>query len=203
MLTIAYPVAFLTAFSAQSVISQLRQTTISPSVIHHINLLLDEIITSLISTAQSINPKDLRVNAVNKVFSAGNDARESTGIRSLARDCTGEAELELRSWYEMEKGAKRGFPPNHSGRGMTAARETADTPFPVEQAVAIIRLRVSELSVSRKCSSSSWQSFSPPVPGHDQLEQEAYADWRAAGGDASHATIEPAAAWIHAFVECV
>lgn len=144
----ANPVAFLTAFSAQSVISQLRQTAIAPAVIHHINLLLDEIIYSLISTAQSIHPKDLRTDAVPKVFSAGKNGPESTGIRSLARECTGEAELELRSWYEINPGPKKGFPPANSGRGMMANKEAADADFPVEQAVAIMRLRVSELSAS-------------------------------------------------------
>jgi hypothetical protein len=201
----ATPVAFLGVVSAEATISQLRQTKIQPSVIHLINLLLDEIISSLISTAQSINPTDIRINAVPHVFSAGNNRPESTGIKSLARECTAEAELEVRSWHEINPSAKRGFPPGTKGRGMSPSMEQANAPFPVDRAVDLMRLRVSELSASsfkvKHKREADEQGYSPGVDNFEAIDEKVVAAWKAAGGDGSPNTIEPASAWVHAFVE--
>jgi len=146
-LTAAAPISFLTAFSAESLISGLQHKKIAPSVLHHINLLLDEVLVSLVTAAESINPRHLRAEGIPVVFSSGG-SHESTGIKSLSRECTGEAELELRAWYELSGGSKKGFPPGTNGRGMTATREAQTAKFPLQQAIELLRLRVSELSVS-------------------------------------------------------
>jgi len=200
ILTIASPVSFLTAFSAESLISGLQHKRVAPSVLHHINLLLDELLVSLVTAAQSINPKHLRADGVPQVFTSGS-SHESTGIKSLARECTGEAELELRAWYEMSGGVKKSFPPGSNGRGMTGMKEGQNARFPLQEAVDLLRLRISELSVSRRCYHTNSQSTSPPLDDYDRIEANVIAAWTKAGGDPSEYTIEPAAAWMHAFIE--
>lgn len=139
---------FLGEFSAESLISGLQHKKIHPSVLHHINFLLDEVLSALITKASSINPKDIRATGVPAVFSSGN-AHESTGIKALARECVGEAEMELRAYHaHMVQGNARGFHPSQQGRGMTASKEAAEAKFPTAEAIQLLRMRLSDLSVS-------------------------------------------------------
>ncbi len=136
------PPSYLSSPSANALISELRPTTLSPPALTHINLLLHELLVSLLSAAQSLNPRDLRVRGIPSVFSASG----STGLRALGRSAVGEAELELRSWYESHPFAKQAntsFPPDGKGRGLVR-----EEPFPLTQAIELLRLRCVALSVS-------------------------------------------------------
>jgi hypothetical protein len=54
--------------SANALISDLRPTTISPPALQHLNLVLDELLEALVEAAGSIDPKDIKVKGVPKVF---------------------------------------------------------------------------------------------------------------------------------------
>jgi hypothetical protein len=55
-----------------------------------------------------------------------------------------EAELELRSWYDANPGARRGaFGPEGQGTGVKVARA-----FPIEEATALLKLKCVSFSVS-------------------------------------------------------
>jgi len=135
-------------------ISDLRPTTISQPALLHVNLLLDELITSIITTSSSINPYHLRLQGIPSVFSSDKSisgVTESTGIRSLGRAAVGEAEMELRSWYGLNatKGRAMGFKPDGKGRGMVEGMERANKEFPVHKALDLLRLKCLSFSVSR------------------------------------------------------
>lgn len=69
-------------------------------------------------------------------------------MRALGRSAIGEAELEVRSWYDSHPGgragARSGFPPDGQGNGLR--REGGM--FPVKQATELLRYKCSEFSVS-------------------------------------------------------
>lgn len=132
---VASPPEYLSGTSANALISDLRPTTVTPQALLHINLFLDEILSSLIVSAESLNPKDLRTAGVPAVFS-GDKAADSTGPRALGRAAVSEAELELRSWYDSHGGAGKGFPPSGSGNGMKTQK-----PFAREEAVEVMRVK--------------------------------------------------------------
>ena len=142
---------FLSSTSANAIVSDLRPTSVSSPALHHVNLFLDELLTSLISSAQSINPSDLRATGVPAVFSGDKSAGESTGPRSLGRAAVGEAEMELRSWFDQnaQGSGGRGFPPSGKGRGMTDTKERAEARFPEREAVQLMRVKVASFSVSQ------------------------------------------------------
>ena len=157
-LTPVRPVHYLSAASGNAIISEMRPTTMAPSVLLHINLLLDEVMSALLTAAQSLNPKELRSDGVPAVFSSGSSGPESTGLRSFARECVAEAELEVRSWHELNPGQKSGFPPGGKGRGLTAAKESSNARFPHQEALEVLRLRCSELSVSDRRARTSYDT---------------------------------------------
>lgn len=56
--------------------------------------------------------------------------------------------MELRAYHEhMVQGNARGFPPSQQGRGMTASKEAAQAKFPTTEAIQLLRMRLSDLSV--------------------------------------------------------
>ena len=107
----------------------------------------------------------------------------------------------MRAWYDLSGGSKKGFPPGANGRGLTGTREGQNSKFPTQEAIELLRFRVSELSVSTDRSITDDQSTSPPLDDYDEIETNVIKAWTKAGGDPSEYTVEPAAAWMHAFVE--
>ncbi|KAJ9099967.1 hypothetical protein QFC21_003975 [Naganishia friedmannii] len=59
---------YVSARSANALISDLRPTTIAPSALHHLNLVLDELVEALVEAAGSIDPKDIKTKGVPRVF---------------------------------------------------------------------------------------------------------------------------------------
>lgn len=186
-------VPFLSATSANALISDLRPTTLAPSALQHINILLDELLASLISAADSINPSHLRLNGIPAVFSGDKAAGDTTGLRALGRSAVGEAELELRSWYETHAGGRRkGFPSDGQGRGMTGSKEMAGAAFPVEKAADLMKFRCATFS-----------TLAPQTPPPEGVEDSLTAAWKSAGGDVSEETLAPAGLWLTAILEHV
>ncbi|WVR05265.1 hypothetical protein IAU60_002277 [Kwoniella sp. DSM 27419] len=189
-ISVAEPTPFLSFQSANALISDLRPTTVSDPALRCLNSLLDELLISLISATQSLNPYDLRKDGINSVFSTGTDKGvaqgDRTGVRTLGRSAVAEAELELRSWQDGREGSK-GFPPDGNGSGVRGARA-----FPMEQAVALMRL---------KC--VSFCTLAEQDGGDEQDEDEVLLAWKSAGGDGSDETVEPAALWLTAVIEHV
>ena len=137
------PPFYLSASSANALISDLQPTTISPPALLHVNLFLDEILYTLLSSAESLNPSAIRSAGVPAVFSADKGS-ESTGIRSLGRSAVGEAELELRSWVESN-GRAEGFGRDGKGTGMRRGG------FALQEAFEVMRGKCEEFSVSQTC----------------------------------------------------
>ncbi|WWD15867.1 hypothetical protein CI109_100291 [Kwoniella shandongensis] len=181
--------AYLSSLSANALISDLRPTTLSPASLTHLNLLLDELLVSLISASQSINPNDLRREGISAVFSTGTGpgAGESTGVRALGRSAVAEAEVELRSWQDGRAKGSRGFPPDGKGPGTVG-----DRAFPLSQAVDLLRVKCVALS-----------TLAPQDAEEEKKEEELMAAWKRAGGDISEETVEPAGLWITAIIEHV
>lgn len=101
--------------------------------------------SSLILSAESLNPKDLRTAGVPAVFN-GDKAADSGGPRALGRAAVGEAELELRSWYESQGGIGKGFGPGGlGGNGMKAAKA-----FAKQEAIEVMRVKTATLCVSTR-----------------------------------------------------
>ncbi|WVQ78066.1 hypothetical protein IAT38_000147 [Cryptococcus sp. DSM 104549] len=183
----AQPTTYLSSASADALISDLRPTTLSPLALTHLNTLLDELLISLLSSAQSLNPFDLRREAVPSVFSGEKGlAGDSTGTRALGRSAVAEAEVELRSWHEGRAGG-RGFPPDGKGAGTRSERA-----FPLMQAVELMRL---------KC--VAFSTLAPQDAQDEAAEAEALAAWKKVGGDVSEETVEPSGLWITAIIEHV
>jgi hypothetical protein len=133
------PPTYLSAASANALISEIQPTTILPPALLHINLFLDEILFLLLSSSQSLNPSEIRSTGVPAVFSA-DKAGESTAIRSLGRSAVGEAELELRSWSESNGSTKIGF--GKDGTGMKRGG------FALQEAFQAMRGKCEEFSAS-------------------------------------------------------
>ncbi|KAK4686625.1 hypothetical protein P7C73_g3502, partial [Tremellales sp. Uapishka_1] len=172
---------YLSAASANALISELRPTTLSPSALMHLNLVLDELLVSLLTAAESLNPNHLRLQGVPAVFSG----EGSTGLRALGRTAVGEAELELRSWYEGNP-SRRGFPPNGQGSGMRPAKGE----FALPQAVELMRVKILAFS-----------TLAPEDALSEEEEVEAVQGWKAVGGEASEETVAPAGLWITAIID--
>ncbi|OCF45484.1 hypothetical protein I317_00731 [Kwoniella heveanensis CBS 569] len=174
--------------SSNALISDLRPTHISPAALSCLNALLDELLISILTASQSLNPYDLRREGLPSVFCGekGVPQGESTGVRALGRSAVAEAELELRSWQEG-RDVSRGFAPDGQGNGMRG-----DRPFALTQAVEIMRL---------KC--VSFSTLAPQDPSNEATEDEVLLSWKKAGGDSSEDTLEPAALWLTAIIEHV
>ncbi|KIR53185.1 hypothetical protein I315_04222 [Cryptococcus gattii Ru294] len=179
MAVAAQPTPYLSHTSANALISDLRPTTFSDAALTHLNTLLDELLIALLTSAQSLNPLDLRREAIPSFFSGDRGTGDTTGVRALGRNAVAEAELELRSWQEGR--SVRGYPPDGKGPGTRTDRS-----FPLLQAVDLMRV---------KCAAFSDES--------DQKEAQALAAWKKVGGDASEETVVPSALWITAIIEHV
>ncbi|KIR58704.1 hypothetical protein I314_05543 [Cryptococcus bacillisporus CA1873] len=179
MAVAAQPTPYLSLTSANALISDLRPTTFSDAALTHLNTLLDELLIALLTSAQSLNPSDLRREAIPSFFSGDRGTGDTTGVRALGRNAVAEAEVELRSWQEGR--SVRGYPPDGKGPGTRTDRS-----FPLLQAVDLMRV---------KCAAFSDES--------DQKEAQALAAWKKVGGDASEETVVPSALWITAIIEHV
>ena len=126
---------------------------------------------SLITAAQSINPVHLRTRGVPAVFNIDRDREgfehalhSHSSVGSLGHSAVGEAELEIRGWYDAHPTARKGvsgFPPGGTGNGVAAAPRKKNgaasspsaqptpsaTAFPVDQAIELMRVKVSMFSV--------------------------------------------------------
>ncbi|RSH91296.1 hypothetical protein EHS25_009595 [Saitozyma podzolica] len=135
---------YVSELSANAVISEHRPIQLSPSALQHVNLLVDELLTSIISSAASFNPKDIRLVGVPAVFGGAGEkhaAGQSTGPRALARAAVNEAEVELRSWYAGHPAPRGGrWPPDGEGRGLTLSKERSGAAFPMKEALEYVRI---------------------------------------------------------------
>lgn len=139
--------------SANALLSDLRPTTLSITTLAHLNALLDELLVSIVSSARSINLTHLRTRGASAILTADGQPGEHASLGALGRAAVGEAEVEIRSWYEGHPTARKGvsgFPPNGQGRGLTADAEETGKPFPVLAAVELMRFKVGTLAVSRR-----------------------------------------------------
>ena len=62
--------AYVSARSANALISDLAPTSLTPEALLHLNLVLDELVASLIIAAQSIAPNDIKHRAIAQVFAS-------------------------------------------------------------------------------------------------------------------------------------
>jgi hypothetical protein len=175
---------YLSERTANALVSDLRPVKISDQALEYINLILDEILCSLIAKAESIDPRDLKLKGIPAVFSAESSStptptkthfripshghRRSTsgfgsnsninplstapspheaGSRTLGRDAVNEAELELTAWNAARDQAKREDAFLKNARGLVPSIG-AEAPFPIREAVDLLRLKVSAYSVS-------------------------------------------------------
>lgn len=67
--------AYVSSRSANALISELSPTVLAPDALLHLNLVLDELLGSLVSAAQSIAPDDIKTKAIGKVFANVNLTR--------------------------------------------------------------------------------------------------------------------------------
>lgn len=125
-----------------------------PQTLQIVNAFLDELIIATVITAKSINPEHFRYRGVQGALGSlptPESPVQQASLGPLGRAVVGEAELELRSWYEGHPTAQRGqsgFPPDGNGRGMVGAMESAGIEFPLAEANQLMRLKVAMLSVS-------------------------------------------------------
>ncbi|WWC61148.1 uncharacterized protein I303_103727 [Kwoniella dejecticola CBS 10117] len=179
---------YLSSISANALISDLRPTTLSVPALQLLNAFLDEVLVSLITAAESLNPSDLRKEGIPSVFSAptGSTGGENSNLRALGRSAVAEAEVELRSWLEG-KGPTKGFAPDNQGTGMRNGRI-----FNPEKAIELMQF---------KC--VSYSTMASQDPTNESSEEDILTAWKKVGGDAGEDTVEPAALWITAIIEHV
>lgn len=161
---VTYPI--VSATSANALLSDLRPTTLAAPALAYINLLLDELLVTIIKSAESINPTDLRTYGIPAVFAVERDAPEHASLGALGRAAVGEAEVEIRAWYNGHPTARKGvsgYPPDGHGKGLTA--ECEDRPFPAREAVELMRLKVATFSVS------AYATALRDCPGYAACEQ--------------------------------
>lgn len=148
---------FVSAPSANAILSDLRPTTLTAPALEHVNAFLDELLVSLIKAARSINPSHLRTRGVAAVFAADRDGgeRSRSSVGALGHAAVGEAEVEIRGWYDSHPTACKGvsgFPPTGKGSGLAARadrkNELSLSAFPVHEAIELMRVKVTMFSVS-------------------------------------------------------
>lgn len=128
------PPNYLSPRSADALISDLRPTQLHPQALHHLNLLLDELVVLLVTAAQSLNTAQIKHVALTSVFGGEN------GARGLGRTAVSEAEIELRSWMSA-------MPERFAlGESETGVQEGDN--FPTAEAVALLRCKIVAFSVS-------------------------------------------------------
>jgi hypothetical protein len=74
--------AYVSSRSANALISELRPTTLTADALLHLNLVLDELLGSLVAAAQSIAPEDIKTKGISKVFANVTLAAPGTPERS-------------------------------------------------------------------------------------------------------------------------
>ncbi|KAJ9118353.1 hypothetical protein QFC22_004269 [Naganishia vaughanmartiniae] len=213
---------YVSSRSANALISDLRPTTIVPSALQHLNLVLDELVEALVEAAGSIDPRDIKVKGVPRVFADvvvtgsatgtphRSPAKESfrdrtttspitnkitsagtgkTRVRTsssmyfraissslqvtkyaaslaLGREAVNEAELELKAWKDGGGGRSKanieagGFTRNPKGLrrtnpGVDAGQGEEEVTFPVQEAVEVLRCRITQYSVSNTSPSTA------------------------------------------------
>lgn len=174
-LTPASSLPLVSATSANALLSDLRPTTLAPQALEYINQLLDELLVAIVTSSESINISDFRTRGVPAALSESEISRNARGVHhaalgALGRAAVGEAEVEIRSWYAGHPTARKnlsGFPPDGKGRGMVASHEEVRAPFPVHEAVELMRVKVASLSVRIVCFSPSRSNW--PEAGAQNL----------------------------------
>ncbi|BEJ15212.1 hypothetical protein CspHIS471_0409790 [Cutaneotrichosporon sp. HIS471] len=181
--------------SANALLSDLRPTTLDSQALEYINLLLDELLVGIVTAAESLNLTDLRTRGVPSAMSEGEgEFRNPAALGALGRAAVGEAEVEIRLWYDTHPTAQKdvsGFPPDGKGRGLVASAEEARERFPTDEAVELMRVKVASLS--------TFANAQDPIP---ESRCDAAADaWESAGGDGSEETVAPSGLWLTAVLE--
>lgn len=202
---------YVSELSANAVISEHRPIQLSPSALQHVNLLVDELLTSIISSAASFNPKDIRLVGVPAVFGGAGEkhaAGQSTGPRALARAAVNEAEVELRSWYAGHPAPKGGrWPPDGEGRGLTLSKERSGAAFPMKEALEYVRIHGPRFCVSlpqaalRICVDLISQTLAPDERPTEGDEDRVIRAWADAGGDTSDETLEVVGMYMFTMLE--
>ncbi|BEI84230.1 hypothetical protein CcaverHIS002_0408340 [Cutaneotrichosporon cavernicola] len=181
--------------SANALLSDLRPTTLDSQALEFVNLLLDELLVGIVTAAESLNLTDLRMRGVPSALSEGEgEFRNPAALGALGRAAVGEAEVEIRLWYDTHPTAQKdvsGFPPDGKGRGLVASAEEARERFPTDAAVELMRVKVASLS--------TFAAAQDPIP---ESRCDAAADaWESAGGDGSEETVAPSGLWLTAVLE--
>ncbi|GMK56805.1 hypothetical protein CspeluHIS016_0306450 [Cutaneotrichosporon spelunceum] len=185
----------VTPTSANALLSDLRPTTLDSQALEYINLMLDELLVGIVTAAESLNLTAFRTRGVPSALSEGEgEFRNPAALGALGRAAVGEAEVEIRSWYDSHPTAQKdvsGFPPDGKGRGLVASAEELRDPFPTAEAVELMRVKVASLS--------TFANTEDPIP---ECRYDAATEaWESAGGDGSEETVAPAGLWLTAVLE--
>lgn len=242
--------AYVSPRSANALISDLAPASLTAEALLHLNLVLDELVGSLVAAAASIAPGDIKTRAVGKVFanvttttttafapsspkprtlrtrrnpSLGHQQQHfhavSTSLQvttdaaalALGREAINEAELEVKAWRDARRGGKvkaeDGFE-IHPG-GLRRDRVPADGPFPVVQAVNILRCKIMTYSASlRLHRSPRHDPLTVPCSqtlGNDKPETETVRwlmdAWARSGGSTRDDVLDPSALYFTAIIE--
>ncbi|KZT62775.1 hypothetical protein CALCODRAFT_425660 [Calocera cornea HHB12733] len=111
---------YLSGHMADVVLSEFRPTRIKPDALRCVNVLLDELLWSVIKSARSVNTDKLKSDGVLRVIPA-----------ALGKEAVLEAEMELREYWKT------------SGESRDAYRDMKENPvaFPIAQAFDVLRLK--------------------------------------------------------------
>ena len=82
------PPAYISARSADVILSDIRPTKLAHDALHAINVLLDELLYSILNTARALTTPQLRAG-LNKILPT-----------TLGKEAVLEAEMELRAYWE-------------------------------------------------------------------------------------------------------
>ncbi|EJU06368.1 hypothetical protein DACRYDRAFT_73794 [Dacryopinax primogenitus] len=111
---------YLSGHMADVVLSEFRPTRIKPDALRCVNVLLDELLWSIIKSARSVNTDKLKQDGVLRVIPA-----------ALGKESVLEAEMELREYWKT------------SGDSREAYKDMRENPaqFPIAQVFDVLRLK--------------------------------------------------------------
>lgn len=129
--------SFISARSANTIISENRPTRIQAETLLILNALLDELLLSILSSAKSLATDRIKTDGMLKIF----------GNNLLAKDAVLEAELELRSYVEGKRAEGAKVPLGL----MATSRVDGTDGFPVQSAYKALRVRCQYYSTLGDC----------------------------------------------------
>ncbi|KAL7417483.1 hypothetical protein BDY24DRAFT_411461 [Mrakia frigida] len=169
---------YVSARSADALLSDFRATTLQPQCLVYLNELLDELLSTILQRSMGLATDKLKTQAINFIIPP-----------PLGRDAVGEAELELLSWMDSADGRQsKGI---QEVRYVSTSEEEEDgaTVWPWREAWELMRVMT--------------QSYSTlgDRPPSDSLEKSFVAALKAQGGDVRPGIIDPAALYLTAILE--